>query len=237
MAPIFQVKARFLAAAILCLSGLARAGEAPPAAEILKTVRAAQGAQEQSLSGRLRTGGKAIPFQLSMRDKTVRWQFSAPPQTLLLRLGDRGATLEESGGKGGSQQITPARFDDKVRDSDISYEDLSMRFLYWPNATVEGEQTMLLTKCWIVRAEPPSRNDSQYSAVKLWIGKNNGALLQAEALGGDGRLARRFKVISGHSLGNGLWILKQMRIEAPTTMGGRTQDRTPTYLEIDAPAG
>jgi hypothetical protein len=234
MAPLFHVKVRLLAAALVCAAGIAFADETPDAAAILKTVRVAQAAQERSLNGRLRTGAKSIPFKLSVAANTVRWDFTDPPQTLLLRLGEKEARLEESG-KGGTTKVTAARFDDKVRDSDISYEDLSMRFLYWTNAKVEGEQTMLLQKCWIVRVEPPAKSDSQYSAVKLWIAKNNGALLQAEAMGADGRLARRFKVISGHSLGDGLWILKQMRIEAPTTIGGRTQDRTPTYLEIDAP--
>lgn len=234
MAALFQVKVRLIAIAFLCGGGLAGADDAPDASAILRTVRVAQTAQERTLNGRLRTGAKAIPFKLSMAANTVRWDFSDPPQTLLLRLGDKDARLEEIG-KGGSQKVAAARFDDKVRDSDISYEDLSMRFLYWPNAKVEGEQTMLLQKCWIVRVEPPGKGNSQYGAVKLWISRNNGALLQAEAFGHDGRLARRFKVISGHALGDGLWILKQMRIEAPTTIGGRAQDRTPTYIEIDAP--
>jgi hypothetical protein len=234
MAPHFHVKTRLLATLLLFAGSFLRAAETPDAAEILKTVRVAQSAQEQSLTGRLRTGAKAIPFKLSMAANTVRWEFSDPPQTLLLRLGENDARLEEIG-EGGAQKITAARFDDKVRESDISYEDFSMRFLYWPNAKVEGEQTMLLQKCWIVRVTPPAKDGSQYTAVKLWIAKNSGALLQAEALGADGKLARRFKVISGHALGDGLWVLKQMRIEAPTTIGGRTQDRTPTYLEIEAP--
>ncbi len=234
MAPLFHVKIRLIAAALLGFAGVASGAETPDAQEILKAVRVAQSAQEQSLNGRLRTGGKSIPFRLSMAGNTVRWDFSDPPQTLLLRLGEKDAWLEEIG-KGGSQKVTAARFDDKVRDSDISYEDLSMRFLYWPKAKVLGEQTMLLQKCWIVQVEPGSRGDSQYSAVKLWISQKNGALLQAEAFGPDGKLARRFKVVSGHSLGGGLWILKQMRIEAPTTIGGRTRDRTPSYLEIEAP--
>ena len=129
--------------------------------------------------------------------------------------------------------MSAARFDDKVRDIDISYEDLSMRFLYWSNAAVEGDQIMLMNRCWIVRVEPPAKNDSQYSKVKLWIAKNNGALLQAEAYGHDGKLARRFKVISGQSLGDGAWILKEMRIEQMTP--GKSGDRTPSYLQIEKP--
>ena len=230
MALAFHVKTRFLLAAALCLSRFASGEETPDAREILKAVRAAQTAQQQSLRGRLRTGPKTIPFQLTMSGNTVRWDFSDPPQALQLRLGEKEARLEEIG-KNGPQKVSAARFDDKVRDSDISYEDLSMRFLYWSNAAVEGDQIMLLNRCWIVRVEPPAKNDSQYSKVKLWIAKNNGALLQAEAYGHDGKLARRFKVISGQSLGDGAWILKEMRIEQMSA----GKDRTPSYLEIEKP--
>ncbi len=232
MARTLHVKSRFLLAAALCLSHLAHGEDTPPASEILKAVRAAQTAQQQSLHGSLRTGPKRIPFQLTMSGNTVRWDFSDPPQALQLRLGEKEARLEEIG-KGGSQKVSAARFDDKVRDSDISYEDLSMRFLYWSNAAVEGDQIMLMNRCWIVRVEPPAKNDSQYSKVKLWIAKNNGALLQAEAYGHDGKLARRFKVISGQSLGDGAWILKEMRIEQMTP--GKSGDRTPSYLQIEKP--
>ncbi|MEO7318306.1 MAG: outer membrane lipoprotein-sorting protein, partial [Chthoniobacteraceae bacterium] len=79
----------------------------------------------------------------------------------------------------------------------------------------------------------PAKNDSQYSKVKLWISKGDGALMQAEAFDHDGRFARRFKVLSGQKTDQGLWMLKQMRIEA-ASMSSR-EDRTPTYLEIDKP--
>lgn len=167
-----------------------------------------------------------------MSEGTVRWQFADPPQTLILRLGERDSRLEEIG-KGGAQKITAARADDHVRESDITYEDLAMRFLYWRDAVVEGEQTMILQKCWIIRVQPPGKAGSQYRRVKLWIAKENGALMQAEAYGADDKLARRFKVISGQKTRDGLWILKQMRIES--TAAAARKDRTPTYLEIEKP--
>ena len=230
MALIFHVKSRFLLATALCLSGFASGAEKPDAREILKSVRAAQTAQQQSLSGKVRSGWRSVPFKLTMSGNTVRWEFSDPPQTLQLRLGEKDAQFEELG-KGGAQKVAAARFDDKVRETDLSYEDLSMRFLYWPNATVEGDATLLLQSCWVVRVVAPSKDASQYSSVKLWIAKNNGALMQAEASGHDGKLARRFKVISGQSLGDGLWMLKQMRIEQMTAGA----DKTPSYLEIEKP--
>ena len=232
MTALVHVKRRLIFTAALLVAPLALAQETPDAKAILKSVRIAQSAQNRTVTGRLRTGGKAIPFTLKMEGDTVRWDFTEPAQTLLLRLGEKDSRLEEIG-KGGSTKITGAKFDDKVRDSDVSYEDLSMRFLYWPTAEVEGEQTMVLTKCWIVRVEPAAKNDSQYGEVRLWISKGDGALMQAEAYDHEGKFARRFKVLSGQKTGEGLWMLKQMRIESATGTG--RDDATPTYLEIDKP--
>ena len=213
------------------LPPLLRAEEAPDAREILQTVRIAQGAQDRALSGRLRNGAQKIPFKLTMRDGTVRWEFSDPPQTLVLRLGEQSSVIEEIT-PAGRTKIAAARFDDAVRGSDITYEDLALRFLYWADAKVEGEQTILLTKCWQLVATPGA-SASSYSRVRVWVAKETGALLKCEAFGRDGKLARTFRVVSGQKTADGLWILKQMRIESATTRPGG--DRTPTYLEIDAP--
>ncbi|MDQ3622706.1 MAG: outer membrane lipoprotein-sorting protein [Verrucomicrobiota bacterium] len=215
---------------VLCAGGtLAPAAPAPDAREVLKIVRGAQSAQSRELTGRLRSAGRAIPFKLSIVPGTIQWEFSNAP-TLLLRLGEKESRLEEIG-KSGGRKVTPARFDEKVSGSDITYEDLSLQFLYWPDATIEGEQTMVLQKCWIVRVEPPSKGVSQYSRVKLWIAKENGALMQAEAFDHNGRFARRFKVVSGQRTDEGLWVLKSMRIETPSSRPGSAL--TQSYLEID----
>jgi len=200
----------------------------PDAREILNSVRVAQSAQNHVLNGQLRTGVKKIPFQLSMKDGTARWQFSDPPQTIMLRLGENSSTLEEITPEG-KQKIGGARLDDPVRGTDITYEDLSLRFLYWKDAKVEGDQTIMMTKSWQILAQPPGAGSSSYSKVRLWVGKENGALLKAEAYGRDGKLERVFRVVSGQKLDDGLWILKSMRIESMTSSRG---DRTPTYLEI-----
>jgi hypothetical protein len=219
----------FLLAAIL---SPALAQDDPDAHEILKSVRVAQSAQNRVLNGQLRTGPKKVPFQLSMKDGTARWQFSDPPQTILLRLGENSSTLEEITADG-KQKISGSKLDDPVRDTDITYEDLSLRFLYWKDAKVEGDQTIMMTKSWQLLVQPPSAGGSSYSKVRLWIGKENGALLKAEAYGRDGKLARVFRVVSGQKLDDGLWILKSMRIESMTSSRG---DRTPTYLEISGVA-
>ncbi|MEQ1859852.1 MAG: outer membrane lipoprotein-sorting protein [Chthoniobacteraceae bacterium] len=226
MLPIVQQRC----ALIFILAVAARAEDVPDAREILQTVRVAHGAQDRALTGRLRTGAQKIPFKLTMRDGAVRWEFSEPAQTLVLRLGDKSSSLEEIT-PDGKAKLAAARFDDAVRGSDITYEDLAMRFLYWADATVEGEQTILLTKCWQLVATPGA-SASSYSRVRVWVAKETGALLKCEAFGRDGKLERTFRVVSGQKTADGLWILKQMRIESATTRPGG--DPTPTYLEIDA---
>jgi hypothetical protein len=220
-----------LLAALALFAGPLLAEDAPDPHAILKTVRIAQSEQNRTLNGEIRNGGKSLPFRLVCAGSVIRYEFTNPPQVLQVKLGEKDARLEEVV-DGKAAKVSLRRFDERVRDTDISFEDLSLCFLYWPNATVQGDQTMLLQKCWIVRVQPGSRGDTQYSKVDLWISKKTGALMQAEAFDAAGKLARRFKVMSGQSLGGGLWILKEMRIES---FSGTPKDRNPTYLDIDKP--
>ena len=223
--PVYALVALgYLAIALRCHSQ-----DAPDPRQILNAVRINQAAQNRALRGSLRTGGRTIPFRLVSSTGSIRYEFTDPTLTLQLRLGPKDSRLEEVT-KGSVEKVTPAHYDTRVRDTGITYEDLSLHFLYWQNAAMAGEQTMVLQKCWIVRVEPNAPGDSQYSKVLLWIGKNNGALMQAEAYDRAGKLLRRFKVISGQKTDEGLWILKEMRIES---MSGSAADRAPTYLEID----
>jgi len=218
------VKAGLLALLVFASLPQMHAEEAADAREILRTVRIAQGSQHQVLAGRLRTGGKASPFRMVVDGALIRYEFRDPPQTIQLRLLERDSRLEEIT-RDGSERVAPARFDDLVRGSDISYEDLAMKFLYWPRATIEGEQMMLLRKCWKIRVEPASKSESQYGRVLLWVDKDTGALMQAEAFNHAGLFARRFKVISGQKI-DGMWLLKSMRIESAPVPGEK--DLTPT---------
>ncbi|MHA3773299.1 outer membrane lipoprotein-sorting protein [Verrucomicrobiota bacterium sgz303538] len=222
------VKSRLLVVLAVLLSGSAAFSQvAPDAREILKSVRLNQASQHQTLTGQLRTGPKRIPFRLVIDGPVIRYDFANPPQSLLLRLGENSSTLEEIK-QGEREKVTPARYDTPVRDTDLSYEDVSLRFLYWPNARVEGEDTMLTQRCWVISVTP-GKADSQYSRVKLWITKESGTLLQAEAYDQAGNFARRFSVKSGQKV-QGQWFLKSMRIESAPTPGAK--DRTPTYLEV-----
>ncbi|HEY5953655.1 MAG TPA: outer membrane lipoprotein-sorting protein, partial [Terrimicrobiaceae bacterium] len=70
---------------------------------------------------------------------------------------------------------------------------------------------------------------SQYGVARLWIDQESGALLRIEGYNRDGRLLRRFEIVSAQKI-DGLWMLKQMRVETLDPQSGKTVDRT--YLEV-----
>ena len=199
----------------------------PSAKEILESVRLQQSQQVIDLQGQLRENEKVVPFRLTQTGPVIRYSFSNPDEALQLRLNENDSRLEEVT-RSGVEKITPAQFDHKVRGTGVSYEDLALKFLYWRNARVTGEDSIRTRACWKLELKPPSR-ESQYSNVFLWVDKGGGALMRMEGYDWNGKLAKRFEVVSAQKI-EGRWFLKQMRIEEIIPATGKVQART--YLEI-----
>jgi negative regulator of sigma E activity len=72
-------------------------------------------------------------------------------------------------------------------------------------------------------------HDSQYWNVLVWVDKTSGALMRMEGYDWDGKLAKRFEVVSAQKIDN-RWFLKQMRVEELLPGTNKVQSRT--YLEI-----
>jgi outer membrane lipoprotein-sorting protein len=228
MATMKHVKSRIAMLAITLLGTLTLSA-APNAQEILRNARINQSEQNRTLQGQLRSGSSVTPFQLVLDGNVIRYEFDNPPEALVLRLGEKNSRLDFVKGRNTSQ-VTEARFDDSVRGTDISYEDLSLRFLYWPNASIVGEDIVLTRNSWKLRLTPPSPGASQYATVLLWINKESGALVKAEGYDESGKLVKRFEVRSVQKMDGG-YILKQMRIQR--MQDDKPRDKTPTYLEIN----
>lgn len=215
---------------LLCLIALAAssafAAPFPEAKDVLANVRMHQAEQEFELEGQLREGPTVVPFRLTQTGPVIRYSFSNPDEALQLRLGENDSRLEEIT-KSGIEKITPAQFDHKVRGTSVTYEDLALRFLYWPGR-VTGENEIRTVNCWKLEMKAPSRQ-SQYSNVWLWVGKDNGALMKMEAYDWNAKLLKYFEVVSGQKI-EGRWFLKEMRIEERDPGTGKLKTRT--YLEI-----
>ncbi len=215
-----------IAATLLLERGL-KSEPAPSAKEILSSVRMQQTQQQIDLQGQLRQNQVVIPFHLIQSGPIVRYIFSNPDEALQLQLNENDSRLDQISGKG-VEKIAPAQFDQKIRGTEVTYEDLALKFLYWPNADVIGQENIRSRNCWKLQLRPSSRQ-SQYSNVLLWIDKASGALMRMEGYDWNGQLAKRFEVVSAQKIDN-RWFLKQMRIEQLQPGTNHVQSRT--YLEI-----
>ncbi len=182
--------------------------------------------QQIDLQGQLREDNIVIPFRLIQNGPIIRYAFSSPDEILQLRLGENSSRLDLVTDTG--TEKFGGKLDQRIRGTGVTYEDLALKFLYWPNARVLGEETVRTRSCWKLQLQPPSR-ESQYSNVYLWIDKAGGALMRLEGYDWNGQLAKRFEVISAQKIDN-RWFLKQMRVEELQPGTNRVQSRT--YLEI-----
>ncbi len=202
--------------------------ELPKASDVLRLVRETESNQNRDLTGKLRMstedGTLIAPFRLTMKGDVITYQFSNPPESLVLRLGEKNSRLERVTGSGKTQTIAGAKLDEPVRGTDITYEDLALKFLYWNNATVTGEDNLGISRCWVVEAAPSGKDDSQYDRVRLWVEKSGG-LLKAECYS-RGKLVRQFKVTNVQHASSGGYMLKSMRVQ-------KTGKEEPTYLEMN----
>src|SRR5438045_4463112 len=193
----------------LLLPAVAAAQRFPDATELLANVRLRQSQQEIDLRGQLRQDAKIVPFHLVQNGPVVRYIFSNPDETLQLRLGANDSRLEEIK-RSGSEKIT--QFDEPVRGTAITYEDLALKFLYWPNARVIGADFIRTRNCWKLQLQAPA-SDSQYASLALWVDKDSGALMRMEGYDPSGKLKKRFEVVSAQKIEDRRY-LKPMWVEA-----------------------
>lgn len=219
-------------AGVACFASQTARGQAEPARSIdpvalLRAVRETQSSIKQTLQGKLRKGAVSVSYRMVMNGPTVRFEFpnaKAPaPEVVTLRFGEKAPSLEVSSASGASSKVN---FSDEIMNMGVCYEDLALRFLYWGDATLEGEESLMLAKCWKIRVRRPPGVASPYKEVLVWVSQNDAAFLKSESYGEDGTLLRKLTVRQIQSLDQ-VTTLKQLRIESPEN------GKTPTYLDVD----
>ncbi|HJX98239.1 MAG TPA: outer membrane lipoprotein-sorting protein [Chthoniobacterales bacterium] len=186
--------------------------------------------QQIDLDGQLREDGKVIPFHLTQAGPLIRYSFTDPDEVLQLRLGENGSRLDLVAGES-AQKIPDEKLKEKVRDTGITYEDLTLEFLYWENARVLGDETIRTRSCWKLQVVAASKG-SQYWNVVIWVDKESGALMRMDGYDWDGKVTKKFEVVSAQKIDN-RWFLKQMRVEEMKPGTNKVESRT--YLEIKKP--
>lgn len=223
------LRLRHFICAVACVGGAAlpniSAETSPDPQELLQVARLASTSQQVKVRGQLRSGGHLSPFQLEVNHGRLRFAFQQPERVFVVKLGDEESGVFDAKGrrllKGMNEPVTP--------EAEVTVEDLSLGFLYWPDARLLGRENVRSRPAWKIELRP-QRGGTEFAVVRLWLDVESGALLRIEGFDGGGRLARRFEVVSGQRI-DGQWMLKQMRIEK-FTPDNPTRPVVRSYLEI-----
>lgn len=229
------------AVAVLALGGLTgslAAQNAPNPNELLKQVRRGVTAESnKDLSGVLRKKSTRVPFRMSLRGDTIVFQYQQNGQWPRFDLKFRDKSLDILVEQGGKSVKLPAKdYAQPIGATDISYDDLSMRFLYWPNAQLLKEDATSVVKgrnCWVVQVKNPSPGVGQYAWMRVWIGKDDGALWQMDGIDARGELSKRFILDSISKQPDGSWFFKQMKIEVRDPNNSK-RTISVSYITIDS---
>jgi hypothetical protein len=227
---------RFALLPLLLLSNLSlRAAEpaTPSAEEIMRLVRLSSALQDRKLDGTLRSNdtGREEPFTLTMTQMIIRFLFDNPKQIVHLDLAAAPPVLREVK-PGSSEDVPLSRYDESVRGFDLNYEDLSLRFIYWPNPKLLGEENVALgQKAWKIRVTTPDAK-GPYGTVDLWVHQGSGGMAKMEGYDVKGKLIRRYKIASVQKFGD-THIPEEMRIETVDPTNGKRTGLT--YMTCDKP--
>lgn len=219
----------------LLFAAVLRAEEAKPrtAEEILRVVRLSYALQNHKMNGQLRDDatGRVEPLTLTMEGQVMRFLFKNPPKEIVhLDLNTSPATLYQVR-EGFSGEVNKNQLDDRVRGMDFNYEDLSLRFLYWPRPQLMGETRVSAQKCWIVRVTNPGR-DGPYYVVDIYVHQGSGGAAKMEAYDRNSKVVKRFQVTKVQKVDNAT-VLKELRIESINPFNGEVKGRT--YMTMDNP--
>ena len=205
--------------------------------EVLKLVRFSYTLYNRDFTGSLRMGlTKKVDFLLSLKPDSIRFVFNDPAQVIYIDTRNQRFSLLEGVAGAEMKPVPAAKYGEPVRGTDITYDDLSMRFLYWPNARIVREEKLKGRDTIHLSVRNPD-GAGAYSSVNIWIDKISGGLLKMIGYDRGGRPIRRFEVLSGKKFGD-IWMVDEMRIETISGPVGANDGtvKSSTRMQIKAPA-
>lgn len=100
-----------------------------------------------------------------------------------------------------------------IYDSDMSWMDITLSFLWWPGGKLCGEEEIRGRDCYVVEMPSPRSGEDAYSRVRVWIDKEMRMLLQAEGFDRDGDIQRKLWIRSFKKIDE-RWMVKDMEVQS-----------------------
>lgn len=213
----------------MALSSLSQAQTAEQIMESVRQVAVLQG--EQTLTGVIRKGTKKVPLNLFLRGQDIQFGINNGKEGFHLRLKEDNQELWEIvDGK-------PRRFQAKkiaapIAGTDVSYEDLALKFLYWKNPWIVGSQKLNGMDCWRLHVINPNE-EGLYREVSIWVTKKQRALVRIIGYGPkpDARPMKQFEITDVMNV-NGVFTVETMKV---SSFGKDRKVDGITFLDFEKP--
>ena len=159
--------------------------------------------------GELTKGGKRVPFSIELSQSLIRFNFENPRQTINLDITEKSYRLKEVTA-GSNKEVPAAMYSTGVRGTDLSYDDISMRYLYWPKKNYIGQETIRTRRCFVVDLYNPQRLGDYY-LVRIFVDEESGGLMRMMGYDWNGKLIKSCTVTEGMKV-NGATVLRIMEV-------------------------
>lgn len=187
------------------------------ASKILSQVRYAYPQKTLNFRGEIRPrriGFKMIPLNLSFNSQLIKFEFFSENNST--KIIDETISLDFRDDKINvlraydslTKEIKDDDLSNSIRGTDISYDDIVMRFLDWPNPVLLKVEKAKGGKAWKIRCANPNKSQL-YSIVDVWVSQRSGAIVRMNAYNKKRRIVKSFEVDSIQQI-KGDWFVETM---------------------------
>ncbi len=169
---------------------------------------------KEPLRGNLSKGGRKTPIALFLNGKNIQFQFNEGKdawRVFHMRLADDKYDLFEMVG-GKTTNFPAAKLVEPIAGTDLTYEDLALRFFYWPNPKLEGQENVGGQPCYKLRIDKPRNSGGRYETVYVWVHTKFGAFMKIHGHDKNGGLVKEFLVEDIMKVSDNVWTLRKMQV-------------------------
>lgn len=100
---------------------------------------------------------------------------------------------------------------DEVADTGLTWSDLSLDFLWWPEANLLGQEQVKSRQALVLILDAPAEREDVHQ-VKLWVDVRALFIVRAELMDKKGKLQKRIEVDSIKQVREDFWMVKDLII-------------------------
>ena len=221
--------------AISLLTTLVATAQQPDAKTILEGARMAATLTklDDGLSGTVRKNNKKIPVTLYLKGKDIQFQFQENGKDwrgFHMNIGDNGFNLAEIV-DGKMVNFPAAKLVAPIGGTDLTYEDLALRFFYWPNPQLDGTEDVGGQSCYKIRVNKPKGAAGRYEVVYVWVHVQFGAFMRIRGHDKNGGLVKEVQVEDIMQIDKDVWTLRKMQVSTHDPANGRRLSITEVTLD------